>query len=102
MCVSKHILQNCPYKTLKNDFRNTLTHLLSMHCYALSANGSASKHYDAVKQSLFWAFQPEFNGTIKTEIRMNEDMKWQEKPKTKISYCNFIVRNNPFFYALTF
>ena len=83
MCVSKHILQNCPYKTLKNDFRNTLTHLLSMHCYALSANGSASKHYDAVKQSLFWAVQPDFSGTIKTEIRMNEEMKWQDKPKTK-------------------
>ena len=47
------------------DFRNTLTHLLSMHCYALSANGSASKHYDAVKQSLFWAVQPDFSGTIK-------------------------------------
>ena len=53
-----------------------------MHCYALSANGSASKHYDAVKQSLFRAVQPDFSGTIKTEIRMNEDMKWQEKPKT--------------------
>lgn len=51
-----------------------------MHCYALSANGSASKHYDAVKQSLFWAVQPEFSGTIKTEIRMR-DMKWQEKPE---------------------
>ena len=57
-----------------------------MHCYALSANGSASKHYDAVKQSSFWAVQPGFSGTIKTEIRMNEGMKWQEKPKTNYYY----------------
>ena len=56
-----------------------------MHCYALSANGSASKHYDAVKQSLFWAVQPGFSGTIKTEIRMNEDMKWQENQKPKLN-----------------
>ena len=56
-----------------------------MHCYALSANGSASKHYDAVKQSLFRAVQPDFSGTIKTEIIMNEDMECQVKPKTEIN-----------------
>ena len=54
-----------------------------MHCYALSANGSASKHYDAVKQSLFRAVQPDFSGTIKTEIIINEDMECQVKPKTE-------------------
>ena len=91
-------MQNCPYKTLKNDFRITLTHLLSMHCYALSANGSASKHYDAVKQSLFWAVQPGFSGTIKIEIRMNDTQPvWTLFLFKSILTCSQGVKKSFFF-----
>ena len=68
-----------------------------MHCYALSANGSASKHYDAVKQSLFWAVQPDFSGTIKTEIKGQLNSEWIYEvivsPKMQPNYKDFALPN---------